>query len=53
MADVNIIEQQYSIVKQPYREIHCTSCGFKDLDEIYNTDSTGTIITGVNYLLNI
>lgn len=36
-----------------YREIHCTSCGFKDLDEIYNTDSTGTIITGVNYLLNI
>lgn len=23
MADVNITEQQYSIVKQPYREIHC------------------------------
>lgn len=23
MADINITEQQYSIVKQPYREIHC------------------------------
>jgi hypothetical protein len=23
MADVNITEQQYSIIKQPYREIHC------------------------------
>ena len=50
MADINITEEQYSVVKQPYRDLYCRVNLLNYLSSI-NTVKYNYIITYYLYLL--